>query len=130
MANEVAVREDNWLQIKDSFGDLIRPFQREILLKECVVDGTIGVDDVLVATAGLGIGSEIKLRRLTKGKVESHSVAFENRDGERIGYVPKADREIIANLLDAGKKIKAKVVSKCVEGHWLNMRVGLYMEDV
>ena len=130
MVGELAVRSDNWLQLKDSFGDEIRPFKREIFLKECQVDGLIEIDDVLAKVEGVSVGDIIMLRRLVKGGVESHTVVLESGNGEQIGFVPKADREIVANLLDAGKKIVAKLASKSVEGHWLNMRVGLYLEDV
>ena len=130
MVGELAVRSDNWLQLKDSFGDAIRPFRREIFLKECQVDGVIEIDDVLAKVEAITVGDIITLRRRLKGGVEPHTVALESGDGEEIGFVPKADREIVANLLDAGKKIVAKLASKSVEGHWLNMRVGLYLEDV
>ena len=130
MVGELAVRSDNWLQLKDSFGDEIRPFKMEIFLKECQVDGVIEIDDVLAKVEGVSVGDIIMLRRLVKGVVESHTVVLESGNGEQIGFVPKADREIVANLLDAGKKIVAKLASKSVEGHWLNMRVGLYLEDV
>ena len=125
MVGELAVRSDNWLQLKDSFGDEIRPFKMEIFLKECQVDGVIEIDDVLAKVEGVSVGDIIMLRRLVKGVVESHTVVLESGNGEQIGFVPKADREIVANLLDAGKKIVAKLASKSVEGHWLNMRDGL-----
>ena len=32
--------------------------------------------------------------------------------------------------MDAGKKMKACVVSKRVDGHWLDVRLGIYLEDV
>ena len=94
------------------------------------MDGVIEIDDVLAKVEGVSVGDIIMLRRLVKGVVESHTVVLESGNGEQIGFVPKADREIVANLLDAGKKIVAKLASKSVEGHWLNMRVGLYLEDV
>ena len=130
MVGELAVRPDNWLQLKDSFGDEIRPFKREIFLKKCQVDGVVEIDDVLAKVEGISVGDIITLRRRVKNGVEPHTVALESGNGEEIGFVPKADREIVANLLDAGKKIVAKLASKSVEGHWLNMRVGLYLEDV
>ena len=129
MANELAVRSGNWLQLKDSFGDEIRPFRREIFLKECAVDGVLEINDALFLVEDLAIGETVGVRRFPKER-GAHTVAFVVKGGERFGYVPKADREIIANLMDAGKKIMGKIVSKSVDGHWLNMRVGLYLEDV
>ena len=129
MANELAVRTGNWLQLKDSFGDEIRPFRREIFLKECMVDGTLEIDDALFLVEGLGVGDAVGLRRIPKDR-GAHTVAFVVKGGERFGYVPKTDREIIANLMDAGKKITGKIVSRRMDGHWLDMRVGLYLEDV
>ena len=61
---------------------------------------------------------------------DAFKVAVLNAAGETIGYVHRLEKEIVARLMDAGKKMKACVVSKSVDGHWLDVRLGIYLEDV
>lgn len=131
MANELvaAARRGGALALTDAFGDVIRPFVRDILVKEVQLDGTVSVDDVLALAKDVRRGDWLALRRV-KDAPDAFVVAVLNAAGETIGFVSRLEREIVARLMDAGKKMKAKVVSKRLDGHWLDMRLGLYLEDV
>ena len=131
MANELVAtaRRVGALALTDAFGDVIRPFVRDIFVKEVQLDGTVSVDDVLVLAKDVRRGDWLALRRV-KDAPDAFVVAVLNAAGETIGFVSRLEREIVARLMDAGKKMKAKVVSKRLDGHWLDMRLGLYLEDV
>ena len=131
MANElvVASRCGGALALTDSFGDVIKPFARDILIRESQLDGTVSIDDVLVLAKDVKCGDWLALRRIADAS-DAFKVAVLNAAGETVGYVHKLEKEIVARLMDAGKKMKARVVSKTVDGHWLNVRLGLYLEDV
>lgn len=131
MANELVVssRCGGALALTDSFGDVIKPFTRDILIKESQLDGTVSIDDVLVLAKDVKCGDWLAMRRIADAS-DAFKVAVLNAAGETVGYVHKLEKEIVARLMDAGKKMKARVESKTVDGHWLNVRLGLYLEDV
>lgn len=131
MANELVLtsRTGGALALTDSFGDVIKPFVRDILIKESQLDGTVSVDDALALAKDVKRGDWLTMRRVMDAS-DAFKVAVLNAAGETIGYVHRLEKEIVARLMDAGKKMKACVVSKSVDGHWLDVRLGIYLEDV
>ena len=129
MANELAIVGENWLELS-AVGDLPMPFAREIFLQDCNVAGTMHVDDVLVKAAGVSVGSELVMRRDPKNEYDALAIALETPSGDRLGWVPQRYNQPYARLMDAGKLLVARVTHKELEGHWLNMRVSIYLKEV
>lgn len=130
MAGELMICDTNWLDVRHSVGSVPMPFEREILLKECHVAGTVHVDDVLCKTESVGIGSVLALKREIANDYDEFAIRVETAAGERIGWVPKKHNDVLARLMDAGKLLVAKVTHKELEDHWLNIRIEIYMKDV
>jgi len=129
MANALVIREDNWLDVRRSASEVPMPYRKEILLDELEVDGTLHVDDILAKTEHLSVGDDVVLKRdLAKG-VAPLAVSVENKAGERIGFLPEKFVAPYAHLLDAGKLLVAKVAAKELDGHWLNLRISIYLKD-
>ena len=49
--------------------------------------------------------------------------------GKKIGYVPKADNVIFARLMDAGKFLFGRIVSKEKKGKWLKITIKVYLHE-
>lgn len=130
MANELAIVTDNWLQLAHTDGALPVPFQQEIFLQECHVAGTMHVDDILIKTQALGVGSSLILKREPKNEYDDLAISVCNCDGEHIGYIPKKYNQPYARLMDAGKLLIGKVSHKGLEDHWLNLRIEIIMKDI
>ena len=130
MAGELMICDTNWLDVRHSVGSVPMPFEREILLKECHVAGTVHVDDVLCKTESVGIGSVLALKREIANDYDEFAIRVETAAGERIGWVPKKHNDVLARIMDAGKRLVAKVTHKELEDHWLNIRIEIYMKDV
>lgn len=54
------------------------------------------------ALRGVRVGDVLALRREPDNDYDRRAVAVHARSGERLGYVPRAHNEALANLLDAG----------------------------
>lgn len=130
MANELAIVADNWLELTAPGKELPVPFAHEIFLQECHVAGTMHVDDVLIKTDDVGVGSQLLLRREPTNEYDSGAIAVYTAKGDRIGWVPKKHNPVFSRLMDGGKLLIAKVVSKELEDHWLNLRMGIYLKDI
>lgn len=57
------------------------------------------------------------------------SCVIKNANGIKIGYVPNADNEIFARLMDAGKLLFGKITSKDIKGNWLKINIKIYLHE-
>ena len=130
MANDIAIVKDNWLDIADRLKNMPMPFQRDIFLLECHVAGAMHIDDILVKTKDIDVGTVLALKREPENGNDGLAILVKTVGGEKLGYVPRKHNPILARLMDAGKLLTTKVVHKELEDHWLNIRIEIYMKDV
>ena len=129
MSGELIVAEKDWLAVKGSVESLPMPFKHEVFLKECHVAGTLHVDDVLYKTKTVNVGTRLALKRDVGNERDPLAICVETQEGDRVGWIPQKYNDVLARLMDAGKRLFAKVSSKSLEDHWLNLRIEIYLED-
>lgn len=130
MANEITTIKENWPDLSNRLKDLPVPFQQDIFLQECHVAGTMHIDDILIKTKDVAVGTALVLKREPANEHDELAILVETADGEKLGYVPRKHNPILARLMDAGKLLTAKVVHKELEDHWLNIRISIDMKDI
>ena len=131
MANELAVIEDNWLELAGKYKDLPMPFEQTVFLTDCHLAGTEEIDDILVKTQDVDAGTPLVLKRAaTVDAADARAVSVETSSGTCLGYVPRRYGAVMARLMDAGKQLNAKVVGKALEGHWLDITISIEMKEV
>ena len=131
MANEIAVIEKNLLALAGQVKDLPVPFEQTVFLTDCHLAGTEEIDDILVKTQDVDAGTPLVLKRATTVDVaDSRAVSVETQTGTCLGYVPRRYGAVMARLMDAGKQLNAKVTSKELEGHWLDITISIEMKEV
>ena len=129
MANELAVTEENWLDLAGKFKDLPMPFEHTVFLAECHLAGTAEIDDMLVKTQNVEIGTPLALKRVATDAQDARAIAAHNADGDIVGYVPRRHAAVMARLMDTGKALSAKVTDKTLVGHWLDLTVSIDMKE-
>ena len=129
MANELAIVEENWLELAGKFKDLPMPFARTIFLTECHLAGTAEIEDMLVRAKNVIKGSALTLKRNATDAQDAKAVSVLADDGVLVGYVPRRYAAIMARLMDAGKALSAKVTEKSLENHWLDLIVAIEMKE-
>jgi hypothetical protein len=102
-------------------------FRREMLALSCLVAGT-SFQNLKETEPKLTPKTVFDLKREQKNKYDKNAVAICFEEA-KIGYIPKEKNEVIANLMDAGKKFSAKLISKEWEGNWLKIDVEIYLND-
>ncbi len=102
-------------------------FRREMLALSCLVAGTSFLS-LQQTEPKMTENTVFDLKREPKNKFDKKAIAIYFQK-EKIGYVPKEKNEVIANLMDAGKKFSAKLISKQWEGNWLKLDVEVYLND-
>ena len=129
MANELAVVEENWLDLAGKFKDLPMPFERTVFLTECHLAGTAEIYDMLVKTRNVETGTPLVMKRMPTDAQDARAIAALTAAGDIVGYVPRRYAAVFARLMDAGKLLSAKVTEKSLENHWLDLAVSIDMKE-
>ena len=116
--------------IHNGGGANILPFRQEIFVI-CVHIAGIGYSpDILESLKNLRIGDSLTLKRDPKNEYDSYAISIE-KDKKRLGWVPMTDNTVIANLMDAGKLFRCKVVEikEREEKKWTKVMVDIFMVE-
>ena len=83
----------------------VKPFLEDIYLITVNVAGLVYIDDIDEIFSIIKEGDHLDLFREKDNRY----------DGKKIGYIPRADNIILANLMDAGKMLYGVVVNTYIE---------------
>lgn len=105
------------------------PFPTTITLcEDVVVAGTshiVGIDDVL---DGIELPADVKLVR-DAGNLHERWAIKVMHEGKRLGFVPCDVNEILARLMDGGKKLTGTVFEREVRGRWNKLHMEVTLVD-
>lgn len=105
------------------------PFPTTITLCEDVmVAGTshiVGIDDVLDS---IELPADVKLVR-DAGNLHDRWAIKVMHEGKRLGFVPCDVNEILARLMDGGKKLTGTVFEREVRGRWNKLHMEVTLVD-
>lgn len=105
------------------------PYSCDILLLETVVAGTSHVAGIEDLEPFLREGDRLTLVRVPDNPSDHNAIKIFNRDGLKVGYVPRQDNQILARLMDAGKLLFAVIRGKRWKTGWLELRIAIFMTD-
>ncbi len=106
----------------------IAPFQREVFLVKLPVKGTGYCKRIKKVQRKLEPGMELTLRRHPDNEHDDCAVAIYH-DEQRVGWVPMAHNQIIAHLMDIGKRFTCKIDSIVHDDDWPKIEVNIYIVD-
>lgn len=129
--NELTKFDPQTLRIlAESFKDGIPlPGVKEIFLIESYVAGTSYLD-LKEVEKQLEKQEFLKLVREPTNQYDALAILIYDSKGNKLGYVPRAKNEVLARLMDAGKLIFGRVVSKEYVGNWLKITVQIFLKDL
>ncbi len=110
---------------KFELGDIIKPLVREIFLKDVPVRGVLFAESRLKTVKE---GEELLLLR-KKAPYDENLVAV-YRGTERLCELSERDEEIFAHLLDAGKKLKARIKRVIVTPDYCTLLLSIFLIDL
>lgn len=132
MADELVPRDPALLALLAGAGTLPIPFGREITLLECQVAGT-GYVDLDAVEPALAPGQRLALVREPDNPHDALAVRVQDGAGRKLGYLPRARNEVIARLLDAGKRLEARLDAKAWSDDdrgWLRLDVAVLLVEL
>jgi len=106
-----------------------QPFERDIFLFDSSIAGTSFVEGIEELEPHLNIGDRLKFYREPDNPHDKQAIVIRNKDGIKIGYVPRADNAIFARLMDAGKILFGEITKKSMRGTWLDIKIKIYLHE-
>ena len=106
-------------------------FSREIFLIRTRVAGVQYRENMQERINEVEVGEILTFYREPENEYDKRAILVLNDEGNTIGYVPRRDNIILANLMDAGKRIYAKAIEVNHEGEepWNCVWMDIYLED-
>ena len=127
--NNLTIYNKELVKIVESnkLADVIKPLVKEIFLK------TVAVEDVTFGENNVNLTKVIKGQEVVLKRVDTlydkHSVYVFTTQGDSLGEINEFDNQMVANLMDAGKKLKALVDSSCSTYDGSYLKIQLYLMD-
>lgn len=118
----------NILNSKDGL-NIERPFSQEIFLIEVHIAGTTHVDNISELEPKLNEGFEVYFYREPNNKFDSNAIIVKDKDGNKLGYIPRNKNEILSRLMDVGKLLYGKVKNKEKIGSWIKIDMQIFLKD-
>ena len=130
MANHLIVTSETALALSEQLKteEILKPLQKEILLFETYIAGTMYIEDESLIDA-LNIGEKLTLKREPQNAFDEKAIRVDNKDGKKLGYVPEKDNLIFSRLMDAGKMLYAKVVKVREKIGYTQVDIEIYLMD-
>ena len=107
---------------------LPKPFVREVELLNCNIAGTtfLDLDEIEPELKKYQL---LMLIREPKNENDDKAILILTEDGQKLGYVPKKNNEILSNLMDAGKLLFGRLNKKTWVDTWLKLDVQVFLRD-
>ena len=129
MANELSKFESGLVgkAAESGIGELLKPLSQEIHLFDSFVAGTTHLADQTVLEE-IKEGDMLFLVR-EDNKFDSNAIMILSKDKKKVGYVPEKDNIVFARLMDAGKKLSAKITKIEKKGSFVKIAVSIFLVD-
>ena len=116
--------------LKDQSLSIGEPFSAPLLLVEdtrvAAVERTPGAAK---AAQEILVGDELSFIRQPEHADSCWAIRVTNRQGNVVGYVARDVEEILARLMDGGKRVYGKVTDVSLHGQHTNVRMEVYLDD-
>ena len=110
-------------------GDIIKPLIREIHLFDTYIAGTTHLKDKTVLE-DVKVDDRLFLQR-EDNEYDKNAILVLNAEKKKLGYVPEKDNIVFSRLMDAGKKLTAKIKEiKPKSEHFTVITIGIYLIDI
>ena len=109
--------------------EIPKPFERDIFLFDTYIAGTSHIEGMKDLEPYLKVDDRLAFFREPDNHYDSKAIVIRNQDGVKVGYVPRKDNVIFSRLMDAGKLLFGKIISKELQGDWVKIKLGIYLHD-
>lgn len=102
---------------------------REIYLFDTHAAGTSYIEKIEEIVCKLNLDDRLVCMREEENEYDLQAIKLVTNNQEKIGYIPQIDNVIFARLMDAGKKLIARVRSIELKGKWYKIEIAIFLID-
>ena len=106
---------------------MLKPLIREIHLFDTRVAGTTHLADQSVLDE-IVPGERLSLVR-ENNKFDDNAIVLYTEGRKKLGYVPEKDNVVFARLMDAGKRLTARVRNQEIKGSFHSITISIFLVD-
>ncbi len=106
-----------------------QPFERDIFLLGTYIAGTFYIENMDEIEPGLQEDDRLNLFREPENSYDKHAIVVKTTSGEKLGYIPRKDNLIFSRLMDAGKMLFARIISKEKQGRSVEIRIKVFLHE-
>lgn len=117
------------LRNEDGSLSIPKPFERDIFLFDTHIAGTSFVEGIDELEPHLHPDDRLDFFREPDNPYDPQAIVIKNAHGIKLGYVPRADNVIFSRLMDAGKLLFARIVSKELQGDWWKIEIKVFLHE-
>lgn len=115
---------------KMGFSNISKPFSSEILLfRRIRVAGTKNIFNIEEIINDLKVNQKMVLLRDPKHLSDRWAVRVIDSKGRSVGFLSSDCSEVVSRLMDAGKKMFAKIENIEKRPHWNLIELEVYLDD-
>ncbi|NLW41893.1 MAG: restriction endonuclease [Tissierellia bacterium] len=131
MSNEIKLSGTSLVELLKHNGEIEipKPFERDIFLFDTFIAGTTHIEGMEELEPFINIGDKLDFFREPDNPYDKEAIVIKNKNGVKVGYVPKADNVIFSRLMDAGKLLFGQIEEKEMKGNWLKINIKVYLKD-
>lgn len=127
--NEITVKTEGLVSVIDEKGldQIIKPLITEIHLFDTYIAGTSHLKDK-EPLKNISPGDHLILQR-EDNRFDDKAIVILDSSGAKLGYVPEKDNIVFSRLMDAGKRLTAKVNSVKDLNYFTKVSISIYLVD-
>lgn len=131
MSNEIKLSGTSLVELLKHNGEIEipKPFERDIFLFDTFIAGTTHIEGIEELEPFINVGDKLDFFREPDNPYDKEAIVIKNKNGVKVGYVPKADNVIFSRLMDAGKLLFGQIEEKEMKGNWLKINIKVYLKD-
>jgi hypothetical protein len=131
VSNEIKLSGTSLVELLKHNGEIEipKPFERDIFLFDTFIAGTTHIEGMEELEPFINIGDKLDFFREPDNPYDKEAIVIKNKNGVKVGYVPKADNVIFSRLMDAGKLLFGQIEEKEMKGNWLKINIKVYLKD-
>lgn len=109
--------------------ETLKPFAQEIFVLKTHIAGTYFSKAERFIPRETEFPLKVILQREPKNEFDDLAILVLTEKGEKLGYIPQVKNEIIARLMDAGKKFSAHISRASFNSDWLKLEIEVFLVD-
>ncbi|MDR1185462.1 MAG: HIRAN domain-containing protein [Coriobacteriales bacterium] len=133
MSEIIHIRQSNITQfINKATGENIqmtKPFEQAIYLIDVHIAGTTHIEEIDELVLGLAVGDKLRFQRDKDNPFDQLAIKVMDNDGNRLGFIPCDNNEILARLMDGGKLLYGEIAKMELLDRWHKITMQVFLDD-